>query len=74
MSWFKDQKDLGFLVTFCFRVLQSGNIPQHVAIIMDGNRRYARKHGLQKKEGHSKGFEKLAEVFPHHSSDILQFG
>lgn len=62
MSWFKNQKELGFFLKFCFKVLRSGNIPQHVAIIMDGNRRFAKKHGLQKSEGHSKGFEKLAEV------------
>ena len=30
-----------------------GNIPQHIAVIMDGNRRFAKKHHL--KEGHSDG-------------------
>lgn len=31
--------------------------PQHVAIIPDGNRRYAQKHGLAAVKGHLKGYE-----------------
>jgi len=30
-------------------------IPSHVAIIMDGNRRFALKHGLSQYYGHLKG-------------------
>lgn len=40
------------------------NIPQHVAIIPDGNRRWARKRGLRPWIGHQKGvnyFEKVLE-------------
>lgn len=33
------------------------NIPNHVAIIPDGNRRWAKEHGLPSFEGHKKGFE-----------------
>lgn len=33
-----------------------------LGIIMDGNRRYAREHGLSSVEGHRAGFEKLKEV------------
>lgn len=43
------------------QVLQ-GKIPKHLAIIMDGNRRYAYQLGLGKTEGHEKGKEKLQEV------------
>ena len=41
------------------------NIPKHVAIIMDGNRRWAKKRGLPSQFGHSEGantLEKIADV------------
>lgn len=40
------------------------NIPKHVAVIPDGNRRWARKHGLKPWIGHQRGvnyFEKVLE-------------
>lgn len=37
-------------------------VPHHVAIIMDGNRRFAKEVGLAANEGHVKGKEKLEEV------------
>ena len=33
------------------------DIPHHIAIIPDGNRRWAREHGLPTLEGHRKGFD-----------------
>ena len=42
--------------------LQQGPIPQHVAFVMDGNRRFARSHGIETVEGHNLGFEALARV------------
>lgn len=42
--------------------LRQGPIPQHVAFIMDGNRRYARGHKIETVEGHHLGFEALARV------------
>ncbi len=34
-------------------------IPQHVGLIIDGNRRWARERNLPTLEGHNKGYEKL---------------
>ncbi|MCK4718914.1 MAG: di-trans,poly-cis-decaprenylcistransferase [Thermoplasmata archaeon] len=39
-----------------------GQKPQHLAIIMDGNRRFAREFGLNPLEGHEMGKDKLEEV------------
>ena len=38
------------------------NTPNHVAIIMDGNRRWARKRRFEVLFGHDKGAEKLKEI------------
>lgn len=38
------------------------NIPKHVAIIMDGNRRWAKKRGLPASLGHSEGANTLERV------------
>lgn len=42
--------------------LRQGPIPEHVAFIMDGNRRFARARNIETKEGHSIGFEALGNV------------
>ncbi|MCD6503161.1 MAG: di-trans,poly-cis-decaprenylcistransferase [Euryarchaeota archaeon] len=44
------------------REVKKGPIPRHVGIIMDGNRRYAKKLGLDPKLGHVFGAQKLEEV------------
>jgi ditrans,polycis-polyprenyl diphosphate synthase len=48
--------------------LRQGPIPQHVAFVMDGNRRFARNHRIETVEGHNLGFEALAKVRPTWSS------
>ena len=40
----------------------SNPLPHHVAIIMDGNRRYAKNLGLSEEEAYMRGKEKLEEV------------
>jgi tritrans,polycis-undecaprenyl-diphosphate synthase [geranylgeranyl-diphosphate specific] len=45
-----------------FKEVMEGTIPEHVAIIMDGNRRFAQEIGLAVHEGHVKGKDKLEEV------------
>ncbi|MCR4330311.1 MAG: polyprenyl diphosphate synthase, partial [Patescibacteria group bacterium] len=41
---------------------QEKNIPKCIGIIMDGNRRWARKRGLPVYEGHRAGYKKLKEL------------
>ena len=38
------------------------NIPNHVAIILDGNRRWDKKRGMKPQEGHYKGFTNLENL------------
>ena len=38
-------------------------IPEHVAIIMDGNGRWATRKGLPRSFGHNKGVSVLKELF-----------
>lgn len=38
------------------------NIPIHVAVILDGNRRWAREKGLPTLEGHRRGFNRVVEL------------
>lgn len=42
--------------------IRQGPVPQHVAFVMDGNRRFARSHRIETVEGHNLGFEALARV------------
>ncbi len=44
------------------RNVLKGDIPNHIAIIMDGNRRFARKKGLIEIMGHEFGSKKAEEV------------
>ena len=44
---------------FCGSVLRAGPVPEHVAIIMDGNRRFATGKQLAQLEGHTYGYTKV---------------
>ncbi|XP_036873723.1 dehydrodolichyl diphosphate synthase complex subunit DHDDS isoform X1 [Manis javanica] len=61
MSWIKEG-ELSLWERFCANIIKAGPMPKHIAIIMDGNRRYARKCQVEQQEGHSQGFNKLAET------------
>lgn len=41
---------------------EQNNYPAHIAIIMDGNRRWARQKNLDIREGHKKGAETLEKI------------
>lgn len=43
-------------------VRELGNIPKHIAIIMDGNGRWASNKGLPRVAGHQKGIETVREI------------
>lgn len=42
--------------------MKTGKIPRSVAIIMDGNRRYAVSQNQEKHKGHATGLQKLSEA------------
>ena len=44
-------------------------LPQHVAVIMDGNGRWAQKRGLPRVAGHNQGMKSLIEIV-RHTSDL----
>jgi len=44
------------------RVVSAGNLPKHVAVIMDGNGRWARRQGLARVQGHRAGRTPVREV------------
>lgn len=41
---------------------KSGEIPKHIAIIMDGNGRWAKKRGLPRVAGHKKGVDTVKDI------------
>lgn len=41
---------------------QKGSIPQSLAVIMDGNRRWARAKGLSDQDGHTEGYKRFIEL------------
>ncbi|KAL6267664.1 dehydrodolichyl diphosphate synthase complex subunit DHDDS [Pogonomyrmex barbatus] len=61
MSWIRE-RTLNWFQTLALKIIKTGQLPKHVAFIMDGNRRYANKQNVAKAEGHIRGFDKLAET------------
>ncbi|KAJ6096356.1 dehydrodolichyl diphosphate syntase complex subunit SPAC4D7.04c [Penicillium sp. IBT 16267x] len=55
-------------------VLEQGPIPEHIAFIMDGNRRFSRRHGMEYKQGHYLGgvaLEQASFLFYMDSSNVV---
>ena len=55
---------------FCLKVWKksltnSHNMPTHIAIVMDGNGRWAKKRGLKRKEGHKQGAKTTRSITEH---------
>lgn len=57
--FFKGQKDKA---TDIYNMIDKSRLPSHIAIIMDGNGRWARKRNLPRVMGHRAGVETLREV------------
>jgi undecaprenyl diphosphate synthase len=51
-----------FLLMDLKQSLNPDNIPQHVAIIMDGNGRWAQQHGRDRISGHREGVDSVREI------------
>jgi undecaprenyl diphosphate synthase len=43
-------------------MIDKNNLPKHVAIIMDGNGRWAKERGLPRTAGHRKGINRIEEI------------
>lgn len=44
------------------KIINVENLPEHIAIIMDGNRRWAQKNNLTTPQGHKEGAENLKRI------------
>ena len=49
------------------------NMPKHIAIIMDGNRRWAREKGLDIKQGHKEGAKTLEKMVRYANKIGLEY-
>uniref|UniRef100_A0A1I8GKR7 Alkyl transferase n=2 Tax=Macrostomum lignano TaxID=282301 RepID=A0A1I8GKR7_9PLAT len=61
-EWIRTGAQYTAMQRLSMTMLGQGPLLNHLAIIMDGNRRFARCHGLQKSQGHLRGFQKVGEV------------
>jgi len=50
------------MTTILSTIQQTGHLPNHIAIIMDGNGRWAQQRGLPRLEGHQAGVDNLRSV------------
>ncbi|KAL3527289.1 hypothetical protein ACH5RR_011945 [Cinchona calisaya] len=64
VGWFCGTS-ISYMRRFLFNVLSVGPIPNHVAFILDGNRRYARKWKLGEGMGHRAGFLSLMSLMKY---------
>ncbi|CAH2069330.1 unnamed protein product [Thlaspi arvense] len=57
---------MGLMRRFIFRILCVGPIPNHISFIMDGNRRFAKKHKLKGLDaGHRAGFVSVTYILQY---------
>ncbi|XP_011067095.1 PREDICTED: dehydrodolichyl diphosphate syntase complex subunit DHDDS-like [Acromyrmex echinatior] len=61
ISWLK-KCILNWFQSLVLRIIKTGEMPKHVAFITDGNRRYANKYNLSRREGYLKGLNKINNI------------
>lgn len=73
-AWIKDMMVMGLKDLFigknkkykehmdAYSMIQAKSVPKHVAIIMDGNGRWAKKHQLPRIAGHRQGVKALRDI------------
>lgn len=54
-------------------MLEQENMPKHIAIIMDGNRRWAKERGLDPKQGHKEGAKTIEKIVRYANKIGLQY-
>ncbi len=54
-------------------IFQHSNIPKHVAVIMDGNGRWAKARGLPRTAGHKQGAEAARKIVKHAADCGIQY-
>jgi ditrans,polycis-polyprenyl diphosphate synthase len=54
-------------ISIMSKVVSIGPMPRHIAFIMDGNRRYARTHGIPESQAHTNGYYQLSYVSSFHN-------
>ncbi|HEY3425180.1 MAG TPA: polyprenyl diphosphate synthase, partial [Negativicutes bacterium] len=61
-KWFGKSKEKANTIVTGYDSLDQTRIPKHIAIIMDGNGRWAQKKGLPRTFGHRAGVESLRDI------------
>ncbi|KAL6505546.1 Dehydrodolichyl diphosphate synthase cpt3 [Orobanche hederae] len=54
-----------FVRRLIYLILSIGPVPEHVAFIMDGNRRFAKKKNVEQGAGHRAGFSSLTKMLKY---------
>ncbi len=60
MDWIKEQKQDDKQIQA--ELLSQGKVPTHIAVIMDGNGRWAQSRGLPRIKGHEQGIESVRDI------------
>lgn len=58
------------------KILNNGNVPRHIAFIMDGNGRWAHRRGLPRIAGHHQGVKSvrsMVEIGPEIGVEVMTF-